>query len=145
MPRKFFSIFICVCLFGISALYAQKNNAGVKNNVTIKHTDSSKIVEGKASFYSKNLEGSSTATGGTYHNKKYTAASNFFKLGTWVRVTRIATGESILVYINDRMHPSMEKKGRVIDLSHAAAEKLRFLASGVTKVIVESIRKEMME
>lgn len=135
MKLRIFHIIFCFLLAG--ALHAQ--TAG--KNVEISHTDSSKIVVGKASFYSKSLDGTKTATGGTFSNKKFTAASNFFKLGTWVRVTRIATGESILVYINDRMHPSMAKRGRVIDLSHAAAEKLKFLVSGITKVMVESVEK----
>ncbi|MDE1191915.1 MAG: septal ring lytic transglycosylase RlpA family protein [Arachidicoccus sp.] len=136
MKLKVINLIICI-LFAAGDLHAQ----AVNKSVEIKHTDSSKIVVGKASFYSKSLEGTKTATGKTFSNKKFTAASNFFKLGTWVRVTRIATGESIMVYINDRMHPSMAKKGRVIDLSIAAAEKLQFLVSGITKVVVESIEK----
>lgn len=135
MKLRLFQIVICFLLAG--SLHAQSAN----KNVNITHTDSSKIVTGKASFYSLNLDGTKTATGATYRNKKFTAASNFFKLGTWVRVTRVATGESILVYINDRMHPSMAKRGRVIDLSHAAAQKLKFLVAGITKVIVESVEK----
>jgi len=99
-----------------------------------------KIVQGKATHYSRSLEGTKTAIGTRYLNHKFTAASNFFKLRTWVRVTRLSNGRSVTVFINDRMHPSMAGRGRVIDLSVAAAEALRFMGgAGVTRVRVEEI------
>jgi rare lipoprotein A len=96
-------------------------------------------VLGKASFYSKNLQGTKTATGERYDNNKLTAASNQFKLNTWVRVTNISNGESVTVRINDRMHPKMAKRGRVIDLSRIAAKKLDFIEQGIIKVTVVQI------
>lgn len=96
-------------------------------------------ITGKASFYSKNLHGTKTSTGERYDNNKLTAASNQFKLNTWVRVTNISNGESVTVRINDRMHPKMAKKGRVIDLSRLAAIKLDFIEKGITKVQVMQI------
>ncbi|MGX8249641.1 septal ring lytic transglycosylase RlpA family protein, partial [Escherichia coli] len=74
-----------------------------------------KTVKGVASFYSKGLDGSKTATGEIFRNKKMTAASNNFKLNSWVRVTNLSNGKTVIVRINDRMHPKMAKKGRVID------------------------------
>jgi rare lipoprotein A len=96
-------------------------------------------IIGKASFYSKNLNGTKTATGERYLNNKLTAASNQFKLNTWVRVTNISNGESVTVRINDRMHPTMAKRGRVIDLSRLAAKKLDFIEKGITQVQVVQI------
>lgn len=96
-------------------------------------------ITGKASFYSKNLHGTKTSTGERYDNNKLTAASNHFKLNTWVRVTNISNGESVTVRINDRMHPRMAKKGRVVDLSRIAAKKLDFIEKGITKVQVVQI------
>jgi rare lipoprotein A len=103
---------------------------------------SSKTLFGIASFYSKNLEGTETSTGETFSHQNLTAASNNFKLNSWVRVTNLRNGKSVIVRINDRMHPSMAKKGRVVDLSISAAKKigLTFLA-GLTKVKVEEIVK----
>jgi rare lipoprotein A len=101
--------------------------------------DKYQAINGKASFYSKNLHGTKTSTGERYDNNKMTAASNHFKLNTWVKVTNISNGESVTVRINDRMHPRMAKKGRVIDLSRLAAVKLNFIKAGITKVQVIQI------
>lgn len=96
---------------------------------------------GIASFYSSNLDGTKTATGEIFRNRKMTAASNNLPLNTWVRVTNLKNGKSVIVKINDRMHPRMKAKGRVVDLSRAAAQKLGFLKSGLTRVKVERVKK----
>src|SRR5471030_1169488 len=93
-----------------------------------------KLIKGIASFYSKNLQGTETATGEIFDHKKLTGASNNVKLNTWVKVTNLKNGNTVIVRINDRMHPNMKKKGRVIDLSRAAAKLLGFLSDGLTKV-----------
>ena len=98
-----------------------------------------KIINGIASFYSKNLDGTKTATGEYYRNAKLTAASNNYKLNTWVKVTNISNDKFVIVRINDRMHPRMSKRGRVVDLSRAAAKELDFMKKGLTKVRVEPI------
>jgi len=100
-----------------------------------------KQVKGIASFYSANLDGTITATGEIYRNNKYTGASNNLKLNTWVRVTNLNNGKMVIVRINDRMHPRMKKRGRVIDLSRIAAKKLDFMKNGLTKVKLEVIEK----
>jgi rare lipoprotein A len=105
-------------------------------------TDSiGKVVKGKASFYSKSLDGTKTATGEIFRNKNMTAASNHIKLNSWVRVTNLSNGKSVIVRINDRMHPKMAKKGRVVDLSRSAAHQLGFIIKGITKVKVEVVPK----
>lgn len=102
-------------------------------------------LKGIASFYSANLDGSKTATGERYRNNKLTAASNHFKLNTWVRVTNISNDKSVIIRINDRMHPKMAKKGRVVDLSQAAAKKLDFIKNGLAQVKVEVVAKGTVE
>jgi len=93
-----------------------------------------KPLIGIASFYSKNLDGSKTATGEIYRNSKLTGASNHVKMHSWVRVTNLKNHRSVIIRINDRMHPRMARKGRVVDLSRAAAIKLDFLKSGLARV-----------
>jgi len=104
-------------------------------------TDKAKLktITGIASFYSLNLTGTETATEERFDNKNMTAASNNFKLNTWVRVTNLRNGKSVVVRINDRMHTRMAKKGRVVDLSRAAAKQLHFMKRGLTKVKVEEV------
>jgi rare lipoprotein A len=89
---------------------------------------------GIASFYSTNLDSTLTATGEYYTHGKLTAASNQYKLNTWVRVTNLRNGRSVVVRINDRMHKRMQAKGRVIDLSRSAAKILGFMKGGLTRV-----------
>lgn len=104
-----------------------------------------KSMKGIASFYSKNLEGTKTATGETFHHNKLTAASNNFKLNCYVRVTNLSNGNTTIVRINDRMHPRMAKKGRVVDLTRLGAQKLDFIKKGLTKVLVEEVPKGTKE
>lgn len=104
-------------------------------------TDSIPVVTGIASFYSASLEGTKTANGERYHNKKLSAASNEFALGTWVRITNLSNQKKVVLRINDRMHPSMQAKGRVADLSRAAAQKLEFINKGLTKVKMEPVKQ----
>ena len=96
-------------------------------------------ITGIASFYSKSFDGTLTATGETFNNRKLTAACNLFKLNTIVRVTNLRTGSYVLVRINDRMHPKMLQKGRIIDLSQVASKKLIINSKGIIKVAIEAI------
>jgi rare lipoprotein A (peptidoglycan hydrolase) len=98
-----------------------------------------KVVLGTASYYSGRFEGIKTASGEKFTNKAFTGASNNLKLGTWVKVTNIKNGRWVVVKINDKMHPRMKKKGRVIDLTRAAAQKLQFLNKGLAKVKLEVV------
>ncbi|MFT4062884.1 MAG: septal ring lytic transglycosylase RlpA family protein [Edaphocola sp.] len=93
---------------------------------------------GIASFYHNKFEGRKTATGEVFDNGKYTAASNHFKLGTYVKVTNQTNGEVVYVKVNDRMgHPS-----RMIDLAKVAAHELRFIGRGTANVKIEPVSTE---
>ena len=96
-------------------------------------------ITGIASFYGRSFDGTLTAAGETFSNKKLTAACNLFKLNTIVRVTNLRTGSNVLVRVNDRMHPKMLQKGRIIDLSQAASKVLITNAKGIVKVAIEAI------
>src|ERR1043166_1697157 len=91
---------------------------------------------GKASFYADSFEGSPTASGEKYRAGKFTAAHKTLPFGTIVKVTNLANKESVTVTINDR-GPYVES--RVIDLSKAAAEKLKFFSQGVADVSIEIV------
>ena len=96
-------------------------------------------IMGIASFYGASFEGTLTATGEIFRNSKYTAACNLYKLNTLVRVTNMRNGRSVLVRINDRMHPNMLKLGRVVDLSTTAAKKLHLSSKGIVKVTLDAV------
>jgi len=85
----------------------------------------------KASYYSYEFGGRKTANGEIFDPRKMTAAHPSLPFGTKVKVTNKANGLSVVVRINDR-GPFV--KGRSIDLSYAAAEKIRMLEKGVADV-----------
>lgn len=92
---------------------------------------------GTASYYHEKFVGRPTSTGETFRNTGYTAASNFFKLNTYVKVTNLKNGKVVYVKINDRMgHPS-----RVLDLTKRAAKDLGYVNAGLTKVKIEVVDK----
>ena len=101
-----------------------------------------KVLYGTASFYSNSFNGKKTANGEIYSHKKMTAAFNVLPLGTWIRFTNLRNGRSVLVKTNDRLHTRMK---RVVDLSKAAAEKLKYVKSGLTRVKVEVLGKKKPE
>ena len=101
-----------------------------------------KFLYGTASFYSNSFNGKKTANGEIYSQKKMTAACNVLPLGTWIRVTNLRNGRTVLVKINDRLHVRMK---RVVDLSRTAAEKLNYIQSGLTRVRVEVLGKKKPE
>ncbi|HEY1309805.1 MAG TPA: septal ring lytic transglycosylase RlpA family protein, partial [Pseudolabrys sp.] len=75
---------------------------------------------GVASYYDKNYSGR-TADGERYDRKKFTAAHRTLPFGTHLRVTDLKSHRSVEVTVNDRGPFS---KGRVLDLSFAAAQAL---------------------
>ncbi len=91
--------------------------------------------EGLASWYGGDdgFEGKPTASGEIYDSSKLTAAHRDLPLGTVVDVTSLDTGRAVRVRINDR-GPFV--KGRIIDLSHAAAQEIAMLGPGVARVRV---------
>ena len=101
-----------------------------------------KILYGTASFYSNSFNGKKTANGEIYSHKKMTAACNVLPLGTWIKVTNLRNGKSVVVKTNDRLHSKMK---RVVDLSREAADKLDYVRSGLTRVRVEVIGKKKPE
>src|SRR6187551_3113855 len=101
-----------------------------------------KLLYGTASFYSNTFNGKKTANGEIYSHKKMTAACNVLPLGTWIKVTNLRNGKSVIVKTNDRLHTRMK---RVVDLSRKAADKLDYVKSGLTRVRIEVIGKKKPE
>ena len=89
---------------------------------------------GLASYYT---EGSRTADGEKLIPGELTAAHPTLPFGTRLRVTRIDTGRSVVVRVNDR-GPFV--KGRIVDVSHSAAEQLGLTRQGVAKVKIDVVQ-----
>lgn len=89
---------------------------------------------GVASYYGVPYHGRQTASGEVFNMNELTAAHPTLKFGTMVKVTHLANNRSVTVRINDR-GPFV--KGRVIDLSKAAAEELQMVRAGLAEVKIE--------
>jgi rare lipoprotein A len=92
---------------------------------------------GIASWYGEPYHGRRAANGEVYDMNKLTAAHRTFAFGTWVRVRNLDNGKAVEVRINDR-GPFV--RGRIIDLSRAAAHQVAMIAPGTAKVRLEVIR-----
>ncbi|MEZ5361559.1 MAG: septal ring lytic transglycosylase RlpA family protein [Bryobacterales bacterium] len=92
------------------------------------------VETGEASWYGKPYHGRRTSNGEVYDMNGLTAAHLSLPFDTRVRVTNLANGRSVELRINDR-GPFL--RGRVIDVSRKAAQRLDMLASGTARVRVE--------
>lgn len=94
---------------------------------------------GIASFYGPEFSGRKTASGEIFDPEAFTAAHRTLPFGTLVRVTHLNNNRSVEVRINDR-GPFI--KGRIIDLSPAAARQLDMIRSGTARVRITVIQKK---
>ena len=128
-----------ILLFFI-ALPCFLQNSFAQDSATVKKTTGKvKVQYGIASFYSNKFNGRKTANGEIFSQQKLTAAHNSLPLGTYVRVTNLRNKRTVIVKINDRLHA---RNKRLIDLTRAAAQKLGFIKSGLTRVKIEVLGKK---
>ena len=95
--------------------------------------------KGLASWYGEPFHGRKTASGEVYDMNKISAAHKTLPLHTWVEVKNLDTNKVLTMRVNDR-GPFV--KGRVIDLSRAAAKEMGMLKAGVARVTVKAITGE---
>lgn len=93
-------------------------------------------ARGIGSWYGKKFHGQKTSIGETYDMFAMTAAHPTLAIPSYVRVTNLANGRSVVVRVNDRgpFHAD-----RIIDLSYAAAHRLDYIRTGSARVEVETI------
>lgn len=94
------------------------------------------IGSGPASYYSNELAGARTASGEAFDPQELTAAHRTLPFGSLVRVTNQSNGRSVVVRINDRGPFS---RGRLIDVSYAAADSIGMVRSGHANVTLELV------
>ena len=95
-----------------------------------------KAHQGVASYYAASLHGRRTANGERYNHGAMTAAHRSLPFGTLLRVTSTHNGRAVLVRVNDR-GPFI--RGRSLDLSGAAADRLRMRQRGTHRVRFEIV------
>jgi rare lipoprotein A len=92
--------------------------------------------EGVASWYGREFHGRRTSSGETYNMYALTAAHKTLPLGTYVRVRNLRNGKTLDVRINDR---GPFARGRIIDLSYAAAKTLGVVGPGTAPVKITAL------
>lgn len=141
MPRYLLHMLIGI-FFGLSSCAA---GGAPSRNVLYDYADAKtpdrklkqEEVQGVASWYGDRFHGRRTANGESFDMHKLTAAHKTFPFNTIVRVVREDTRQNVIVRINDRGPFS---KGRVIDLSKAAAEEIELIHTGTAAVEIEVLQ-----
>lgn len=144
--KRFFRLSSCAFVTAFvtlsSALFSLPSEAATQRSVVHANSKKRALSEGTASFYSKQFHGRKTANGETFNMNQLTAAHPSLPFGTWVKVTNLSNGKDVVVRINDR---GPYVKGRIIDLSAGAANKLGILKTGITQVKVEPVKATTMK
>ena len=97
-----------------------------------------KPITGIASYYGGKFHGKRTASGEVFNKNAMTAAHRSLPFGTKVKVTNLRNGRTVLVRVNDR---GPHVRGRIIDLSQAAAKKIGLSHAGTARVKLEVLNK----
>ncbi len=124
-------------LVGSFDLEAKKNNlTAAQPNLYIQRAKQHPLYRkrGIASWYGRKFHGQATASGEIFNLNDLTAAHPSLPLGTYVKVTNLRNGRSIVVKVNDRL-PLRPR--RIIDLSYAAAYRLGLHKTGIAPVEVQ--------
>ena len=129
-----FSLIIYSC--GSASRYTKSNDSN-ENDLRTKYDNMLDVETGTASFYADEFNGRTTANGEVYDMNNMTAAHPTYPFNTIVNVTNLSNGKNVEVRINDRMP---QFKGRIIDLSLAAAKKIGMINAGIQNVRVEVLK-----
>lgn len=107
--------------------------------VQMLHPGTLKAMKGVASWYGQRESGKTMANGHPFDPHKLTCASRFYPFGTKLRVTNLATHNSVVLVVTDR-GPWIT--GRILDVSEAAAFALNMHAQGVATVKIEPLENQ---
>lgn len=97
-------------------------------------------TRGKASYYSSRLHGRRTSDGNRYHRDSLTCAHLSYPFGTYIKVRNLANDKEVIVKVTDR---GPHVRGRIIDLSYAAAKEIGLIAQGIGSVEITKLDKQL--
>lgn len=123
-----------LCLVApLSAPPLQARSASAGNQLETGH-----LGTGIASYYGNEFVGRRTASGESYRRDALTAAHRSAPFGSRIKVRNLANGREVVVRVNDR---GPWTRGRIIDLSYAAAKAIGLTRSGTARVSLTQIGK----
>ena len=97
----------------------------------------SETIVGIASYYATKFHGKRTASGERFNSKVLTAAHLTLPFGTLLKVTNLRNMKTVIVRVNDR---GPHVRGRIVDLSRAAAELIGMRHTGTARVELEILK-----
>jgi rare lipoprotein A len=131
--RTTYTLGVALWLAGCSA-YSAATGAPARPPAPVAPPSTGRVTV--ASWYGPGFQGRRTSSGETFNRNDLTAASRTLPLGTRVRVTNLNNGRSVVVRINDR---GPYVRGRGIDLSQRAAERIGLTRRGVARVQIDRL------
>jgi rare lipoprotein A len=136
-------IFLAGAVLFVTALSAAAEDNSIASTASAATTQAAPSadhgqIHAKASWYGPGLEGKTTSSGEVFDPQKLTAASSKIPLGATAQVKNLENGRKVTVKVND-CGPMV--KGRNLDLSSRAADKLKMKQSGVVPVEVKILKK----
>ncbi len=159
LKEIFYISILCFFIAGCGSVprFTNSNDAGETKEISTKKTsEEEKIYDekneqndeyadvtpletviGVASYYASKFNGRETANGEIYDMHQLTAAHPDYPFDTIIRVTNLLNNQSVIVRINDR---KPNTNGRIIDLSLKAAQDLKMVITGITKVKLEVLK-----
>ncbi len=147
MSKKQVKKFLCkhkylLGIFAIAIIYHYSTKARLPSERQLREKGNFELIltqNGTASWYGIPFHGRKTASGEYYDMYALTAAHKTVELGTFAKVTNKKNGKSVVVKINDR---GPYVKGRIIDLSKAAAKEIGMVQDGLAEVKIEVWKKK---
>lgn len=118
-------------LLALPAVAQEQDGGDDDGNASGEVVNGEDIGSGMASYYGRELAGNRTASGEAFDPDDFTCAHRSLPFGSKVRVTNLASGQSVIVRVNDR---GPWGRGRVIDISQAAAKEIGMHRSGTARV-----------
>ncbi|MEJ5261888.1 MAG: septal ring lytic transglycosylase RlpA family protein [Ignavibacterium sp.] len=134
---------LLVALFILSSCASSKRftsekDTQIENEENLSELNLEFLEQGIASYYADEYHGKKTASGEVYNMNDLTAAHPGLPFGVLLLVKNLKNNRTVIVRVNDRMP---DFKGRVIDLSLAAAKKLDMISEGTVEVKIYRLKK----
>jgi len=138
-PRRRLKELLGLCAIALLPILFGSGCASHRPSTSVVRSPSGTDQIGTASYYARNFQGRKTANGERYDLNRLTAAHRTYPFGTSLLVTHLGNGRNVVVRVNDR---GPFARGRIIDLSLAAARRLDIVRSGTARVRIEVIEEK---
>jgi rare lipoprotein A len=130
-----------VALMSTACAPRRSVSAGIPASATLPSPPAMTAQDGYATYLARSFHGKRSASGETFDERRLVAAHRTLPFGSVVRVTNVQNGRSVTVRIVDRgPYGQNYREGTIIDLSRAAARRLRMLRDGQVRARVEVLK-----